>query len=115
MRQEDGAISVEGSRYSARVARGITRCLENPVINLVKGFALLWIGLSEASTTLADDIVQKRLRVGHGLIIIGLFGILHSLPRFIGSLEASRRYAELRNQAARPDLVPGDELKTGDD
>jgi hypothetical protein len=98
-----------------RIARAINSFVENPVTNLVKGVILLLIGLSEASRTVFEDLAQKRLRVGHGLIIIGLFGILDSLPHFIGGLEAGKRYIDLRDEKARPEPGPGAEAEWGDD
>ena len=79
-----------------RVAQRIRSFVENPVTNLLKGIALLAIGLSDAYQTVRDDIAQRHLRVGHGLIIIGFFSILDSLPHLIGSLEAGARFLELR-------------------
>jgi hypothetical protein len=83
------------------MARRIKAFVENPITNLVKGSILLLIGLSETSHTLLDDITHRHLRIGHGLIIIGLFGILDAFPHFIEGLEASQRYQELRNEKAR--------------
>jgi uncharacterized membrane protein len=85
-----------------RLSRAITRFVENPVTNLVKGIVLLLIGLSEASKTFTEDVAHKQLRVGHGLIIIGVFSILGALPSLIDGLEAAQRYSELRNKKARP-------------
>ncbi|MDG3002556.1 hypothetical protein [Paludisphaera mucosa] len=90
------------STLSNKIARGITRFVDSPVTKLVKGVALLVIGLSEASRSFADDLVQKQLRVGHGLVIIGVFGILEALPHFIDSLEASRDYLQRRGGGAGP-------------
>ena len=90
-----------------QIARAISSFVENPVTNLVKGTVLLLIGLSEASRTFIDDITQRRLRVGHGLIIIGLFGILGALPHFIEGVEAGKRYLDLREDKARPEPDPG--------
>ena len=56
------------------------------------GILLLLIGLSEASHTLREDIENLQLRVGHGLVLIGFFSILDSVPRLIEGLEASKRY-----------------------
>ena len=95
------------SNYPDRIARAITRFVENPVTNLVKGVALFLIGLSEASKTFTEDLAHKQLRVGHGLIIIGVFAILSALPHLIDSLEAGRRYLELRDTKDRPDPNPG--------
>ncbi len=80
----------------ARVARAIRAFVESPVTNLVKGMILLLIGLSEASRTVMDDLARKQLRIGHGLIIIGLFGILGALPPFIGGVRSSSLYLDRR-------------------
>ena len=77
-----------------KIARAISAFVENPVTNLVKGIALLLIGLTEASRTFREDVANGRVRVGHGLIILGLFSILDALPHLIEGLDASRRYLE---------------------
>jgi hypothetical protein len=77
-----------------KIARAIAAFVENPVTNLVKGIALLLIGLTEASRTFQEDVASGRVRVGHGLVIIGLFSILDALPHLIEGLDASRRYLE---------------------
>jgi uncharacterized membrane protein YiaA len=86
------------SERADKVARGIKSFVENPVTNLVKGVALLLIGLYDASHTLREDVTHGQLRVGHGLIIIGLFSILGAVPQFIEGLEAGSRYLELRGK-----------------
>jgi len=83
-----------------RIARAISAFVENPITTAVKGAVLVVIGLSEASRTLMEDIKHQQLRVGHGLVIIGLFSILESLPHFIEGLEASKKYMELRDKKA---------------
>lgn len=90
-----------------RLAQGITSFVENPVTNLVKGIALFLIGLSEASRTFHEDLAHGRVRVGHGLVIIGFFSILTALPHFIEGLEASKRFLELRDEKARTCPNPG--------
>ena len=84
-----------------RISRAIKAFVENPFTNLVKGIVLVLIGVSEASKTLMDDLAHKQLRVGHGLIIIGLFSVLDSLPHIISGLEASNRYLAFRDSKAR--------------
>lgn len=99
----------EGDRL-ARAGRAIRSFVESPVTNLVKGVLLLLIGLSEASHTLRDDIQHWHLRVGHGLLVIGFFSVLDSVPRFIEGWEASERYVESRKStgvpAPRPESGP---------
>ena len=98
-----------------KIARAIGSFVENPVTNLVKGTVLLLIGLSEASRTFIDDITQRHLSVGHGLIIIGLFGILDTLPQLIEGLAAGKRYLDFRDKKARPGPGSGAGPDQGDD
>jgi hypothetical protein len=81
-----------------RVARAITAFVENPVTNLVKGIMLLLIGLSEASRTFREDVSQGHIRVGHGIILIGIFSILEALPHIIEGLDASRKFMESKGK-----------------
>jgi hypothetical protein len=81
-----------------RIARAITRFVENPVTNLVKGSVLLLIGLTEASHTFREDIAHGHIRVGHGIIIIGIFGILEALPNIVEGLDASRKFMESKRK-----------------
>jgi hypothetical protein len=81
-----------------RIARAITRFVENPVTNLAKGSVLLLIGLTEASHTFREDIAHGHIRVGHGIIIIGIFGILEALPHIVEGLDASRKFMESKRK-----------------
>jgi hypothetical protein len=81
-----------------RIARAIQAFVEHPITNLVKGIVLLLIGVSEAAHTFREDLAHWRLRVGHGLVIIGAFSILDALPHLIEGLDASRRYLESRGR-----------------
>ena len=80
------------------VARGIKSFVESPITNLVKGVALLVIGMTDASHTFRDDVKHGGLRLGHGMIIIGLFSILGALPHFVDALDASSKYLGRRDQ-----------------
>jgi hypothetical protein len=81
-----------------KIARAITAFVEHPVTNLVKGFVLLTIGLTEAAHTFREDVASGRLRVGHGLVIIGLFSILDAVPHLIEGLEASGKYLKSKGE-----------------
>jgi hypothetical protein len=91
-----------------KIARAIESFVENPVTDLVKGVLLLLIGLSEASRTLMEDVAHKHLRVGHGLIIIGIFGILGALPHLIEGMESGGRYLDRRGERPRAESDPGE-------
>jgi hypothetical protein len=86
------------TKLPEKAARAITRFVEDPITKLLKGIALLGIGLSEASRTLSADLVNKQLRVGHGLIIIGIFGILESLPHLVDGLAEGGRFLQRRGE-----------------
>jgi hypothetical protein len=77
-----------------KIARAITSFTENPITNLVKGITLLLIGVTEASHTFREDVEHGHVRVGHGIIIIGIFSILEALPHIIEGLDASRKFLE---------------------
>ena len=79
-----------------KIANGIKAFVENPITNLVKGLALVVIGISEASHTFREDFTRGQLRVGHGIIIIGVFSVLSALPHIIEGFAAGERYLELR-------------------
>jgi hypothetical protein len=89
------------SEHRDKLARGIKSFVENPITRLVEGVLLLLIGLSDAYRSFWEDVTHGHVRVGHGLIIIGLFSILRALPHFIEGLDASTRYLELRETKAR--------------
>ncbi len=84
-----------------KLARGINAFVENPITNLVKGASLLFIGLADASHTFRDDITHGQVRVGHGLIIIGIFSRLGALPHLIEGLKAGGQYLEHREKKKR--------------
>jgi hypothetical protein len=79
-----------------KISRAISAFVENPVTQLVQGLVLIAIGVIEASRTFREDIANGRVRVGHGLIIIGFFSALGALPHVIEGLEASQKYLEAK-------------------
>ena len=85
-----------------QISRAISAFVENPVTNLVKGIALLFIGVTEASRTFREDIAHGHVRVGHGIIIIGIFSILEALPHVIEGLDASRKFLEHKRKQGEP-------------
>jgi hypothetical protein len=86
------------SKPATPLSARIQSFVDSPFTNLVKGLALLLIGLSDASHTFREDLAHGQVRVGHGLIIIGAFAILGALPHLIDSLQAWGRIVEFREQ-----------------
>jgi hypothetical protein len=81
-----------------RIARAIRAFVENPITILIQGLVLILIGVSEAARTFREDLAHGQLRVGHGLVVIGLFSILQALPHLIEGLEAGSRYLESKEK-----------------
>jgi hypothetical protein len=88
------------SERRVKIARAIQSFVDNPIVILLKGLTLILIGLSGAWHTLVDDIVHGHIRLGHGLILLGVFNVLDSLPHLVGGLEATQRYLETQNAKA---------------
>jgi hypothetical protein len=84
-----------------KLARSITSFVENPLTNLVKGLVLLVIGLTDASHTFREDVSHGHIRVGHGMVIIGVFSVLGALPHLLEGLAAGSRYLERRGENDR--------------
>lgn len=88
------------SSRQQRISRRIAAIVDHPLTILVKGLVLLAIGLVDATRTLREGSAHAHIRVGHGLMIIGLFNILDAVPHLIDALDASRKYLEHRERQA---------------
>ncbi len=88
-----------------RLSRRIRRFVEHPLTNLVKSLTLLLIGFSDVGVRVGEDVSKWHLRVGHGLLLIGFFGLLASVPYLLDSLEAGGRFLVMKEQR-RPKEKP---------
>ncbi|MFO0908157.1 MAG: hypothetical protein U0794_07325 [Isosphaeraceae bacterium] len=94
-----------------RVAERLRAFVDNPITLLLRGLALFVIGMSEAWGSIQDDLMKGHLRVGHGLILIGLFNMLDALPHFLESLDAGILLLESRNESKPQDRPTNDERR----
>lgn len=64
----------------------LNRAVKNPYITFTAGLILVGSGVAEASATLTEDLViSPKIRLVHGLILFGTYGLLNALPEvFIG-------------------------------
>jgi len=64
----------------------LDRAVKNPYITFTAGLILVGSGVAEASATLTEDlIISPNIRLVHGLILFGTYGLLNALPEvFIG-------------------------------
>jgi hypothetical protein len=98
------------SRWRApiRLALVLKRFVEHPVVKLGVGLILIVSGLIEAYDTVLNDFHRLRVRVGHGVIILGVVNVLASLPEVIEGMNHWLGYLEQREEASQcrdgPDL-----------
>jgi hypothetical protein len=77
-----------------RLARALKRFVDHPLTKLVVGLILIVSGLIEAYDTVLDDLHRLRVRVGHGVVILGVVNVLASLPEVIAGIENWLSYLE---------------------
>jgi hypothetical protein len=77
-----------------RIALALKCFVDHPITKLVVGLILIASGLIEAYDTVLDDLHRLRVRVGHGVIILGIVNILATLPEVIDGLERWLSYLE---------------------
>ena len=77
--------------------QALRRIVGHPLTQLGVALVLVVTSLIEVSQTFVDDFSSGRVRATHGLLIVGLWQILRTLPDLIEGLE---RYLE---SSKRPD------------
>src|SRR6516162_1697560 len=77
-----------------RLAGALKRFVDHPVTKLAVGLILIVSGLIEAYDTVLDDLHRLRVRVGHGVVILGVVNVLASLPEVIDGIEHWLSYLE---------------------
>ena len=70
-----------------QLAHALKRFVDHPVTKLAVGLILIASGLIETYDTVLDDLHRLRVRVGHGVIILGVVHVLASLPEVIEGIE----------------------------
>jgi hypothetical protein len=78
------------------MVRALKRFVDHPMTKLGVGLILIASGLVEAYDTVLDDLHRLRVRVGHGVVILGVVNVLASLPEVIEGIEDWLGYLEGR-------------------
>ena len=86
-------------RATLRIALALRRFVNHPVTQFVVGLILIASGLIEAYDTVLDDLHHLRVRVGHGVVILGLVNVLASLPGVIQGIDHWLSYLEGREDS----------------
>jgi hypothetical protein len=84
-----------------RIALALQRFVDNPITKLGVGLILIASGLIEAYDTVLDDFHRLRVRVGHGVIILGVVHVLASLPEVIEGIERWLSYLAGREDSGQ--------------
>ena len=82
-----------------RIALALKRFVDHPMTRLGVGLILIASGLMEAYDTVLDDFHRLRVRVGHGVVLLGVVNVLASLPDVIQGIEHWLRYLEGREDS----------------
>jgi hypothetical protein len=77
--------------------------VDHPAVRLGVGLILIVSGLIEAYDTVLDDFHRLRVRVGHGVVILGVVNVLASLPEVIDGLDRWLGYIEGKDDAGPVD------------
>jgi hypothetical protein len=101
--QRSPAPTAERAHERRRVSQSIKRFVEHPLTKLGIGLILITSGVVETYDTIAEDIQTGRLRLGHGVILLGFVNALAALPELIEGIERWLRYLESRESPARID------------
>ena len=83
------------------IALTLKRFVDHPMTKLGVGLILIASGLIEAYDTVLDDLHRLRVRVGHGVVILGVVNVLASLPEVIEGLQHWLGYLEGREDSRR--------------
>jgi hypothetical protein len=81
-------------RRRTKVARRIRAFVEHPATNLVLGVGLFAAGFAETYVSFSEDLSKWRLGAHHGLLVLGLFNVLASVPDLIEGLDAGGKFLE---------------------
>jgi hypothetical protein len=88
-------------RAPLRIALALRRFVNHPATQFGVGLILIASGLIEAYDTILDDLHHLRVRVGHGVVILGLVNVLASLPGVLEGIEHWLSYIDGREGGHR--------------
>jgi hypothetical protein len=73
----------------------------HPTTRLVVALILIFSGLIETLDTVKEDVSRLRIRVGHGIILLGFVNALSSLPPVIDGIERWLKVLEAKRERYR--------------
>jgi len=89
-----------------RFAQTMHAFVEHPTTRLVVALILIVSGFIETYDTVKEDVSHLRIRIGHGIIILGFVNAFSSLPAVIDGIERWLKAAELRSERRQHATAP---------
>jgi hypothetical protein len=83
-----------------RTLVGFKAVMDHPAIHLLVGLILILTGIVETYHSLTDESRAFRVAAHHGIMVLGLFQVLQSLPSII---EGLRKWLQALEKGKRPD------------
>jgi hypothetical protein len=83
------------------IARKLSAFVDHPTTRLVVALILILSGFIETLDTVKEDVTRLRVRVGHGIILLGFVNALSSLPPVIDGIERWLRVSEAKKEKRR--------------
>ena len=84
-----------------RLAQRMNAFVEHPTTRMVVALILILSGFIETFDTLKEDVSHLRVRVGHGIILLGFVNAFSSLPAVIDGIERWLKVPEAKAERRR--------------
>jgi hypothetical protein len=108
----DSAGSIDEPRSRVPFLHALKAFVEHPTTRLVVALILIVSGFIEAYDTFAEDVSHLRVRIGHGIILLGFINAFSSLPAVVDGIERWFRLEEAKAEARRAAVSRAGEQKT---
>jgi hypothetical protein len=76
--------------------------VDHPTTRLVVALILILSGFIETLDTVKEDVTHLKVRVGHGIILLGFVNAFSSLPAVIDGIERWFKAEELKAERRTP-------------
>jgi hypothetical protein len=108
----DSAGSIDEPRSRVPFLHALKAFVEHPTTRLVVALILIVSGFIEAYDTFAEDVSHLRVRIGHGIILLGFINAFSSLPAVVDGIVRWFRLEEAKAEARRAAVSHAAERKT---
>ena len=82
--------------------------VDHPTTRLVVAIILIVSGFIEAYDTFKEDVSHLRVRIGHGIILLGFINAFSSLPPVVDGIERWLKLEEAKAERRRAAMEAGE-------